>query len=179
MNSLRKLLHFFDRLSELIGKAFGFLVIALMVFVVYDVMARYIFNRPTLWGLELNGFLLLGITCLGGGYALLHDAHVRVNILHDRFSPRVQATVDLFTYVGLFMFCVVLLLHGGEVAFDSLRKGTVTPSMWAPVMWPSQMLVPIGAALILLQGLAKWIRNLYLAVTGKQLDEKPSVFAEN
>lgn len=170
MNGLRRCLRVVDSISDVAGKAFGFLVIALMFFVVYDVIARYIFTRPTVWGLELNGFLLLGMTCLGGAYALLYDAHVRVTILYDRFSPRVRATVDLFTYIGFFMFCTVLLVYGGRVAFDSLREGTVTPSMWAPVMWPSQMLIPVGAALILLQGLAKWIRNLYLAVTGRNLE---------
>lgn len=172
MNALGNALRAIDRVSEVSGKAFGFLVMSLMFFVVYDVLARYIFNRPTLWGLELNGFLLLGIACFGGAYALLYDAHVRVTTLHDRFSPRVRATVDLFTYFGFFIFCLVLLVYGGEVAFDSLRKGTVTPSMWAPVMWPSQMLIPVGAALILLQGLAKWFRNLYLAVTGKRLEDR-------
>lgn len=171
MNALKRLLHIIDSISELVGKAFGFLVICLMFFVVYDVLARYLFNRPTLWGLELNGFLLLGIACFGGAYALLNDTHVRVTILHEKFSPRVRAAIDVVTYVGLFIFCLVLLIYGGEVAFDSLRKGTVTPSMWAPVMWPSQMLIPVGAALILLQGLARWLRNLYLAVTGKRLED--------
>ena len=167
---LRKILVLIDNISEWTGKIFSFLTLVLMLTVVYDVAMRYLFNRPTEWGLEMNGFLLLAISFLGGGYALLNDAHVKVTILHDRFSPRVKAIVDLFTFFAFFIVCVVLVSYGGRVAWDSLVHHTRTPSTWGPLMWPSQMLIPVGAVLIVLQGLAKWIRDLYMAVKGVALD---------
>ena len=170
MSFVRKFLNIIDNISEWTGKIFSFVTLALMLIVVYDVAMRYIVNRPTEWGLELNGFLLLAVTFLGGGYALLKNAHVRVNIVHDRFPPRVRAVVDLITYLVFFVVCVVLLQYGSQVAWDSLRANTRTPSTWGPVLWPSQMLIPIGAALIGLQGLAKWIRDLYMVVKGTELE---------
>jgi TRAP-type mannitol/chloroaromatic compound transport system permease small subunit len=179
MDFLRKFLDIIDNISEWTGKIFSFVTLALMLIVVYDVAMRYILNCPTEWGLELNGFLLLAITFLGGAYAFLKGAHVRVTIIHDRFSPRVKAIVDLLTYLVFFMVCIVLLWYGGQVAWDSLTHNTRTPSSWAPVLWPSQMLIPLGAVLIGLQGLTKWIRDLYMAMRGVELEgegtrEKPS-----
>jgi len=170
MNFLRKFLGIIDNISKWTGKIFSFLIIALMLIVVYDVAMRYILNRPTEWGLELNGFLLLAITFLGGGYAFLNRAHVKVTIIHDRFSPRLKAIVDLLTYLVFFMVCIVLVWYGGQVTWDSLIHNTRTPSTWGPLMWPSQILIPIGAVLIALQGLAKWIRDFYIVVKGVSLE---------
>jgi len=169
MRLLRKLLSIIDSISEWTGKIFSFVTLALMIVVVYDVAMRYIINRPTEWGLEMNGFLLLAITFLGGGYALLNDAHVKLDVIQDRLPPRGRAMVDLVTYLVFFLVCIVLLQYGSQVAWDSLRSNTKTPSMWGPPMWPSQMLIPIGAVLIGLQGLAKWIRDLYMLVKGIEL----------
>jgi TRAP-type mannitol/chloroaromatic compound transport system permease small subunit len=174
MGFMRKFVSFIDNISEWTGRIFSFVTLALMIIVVYDVAMRYIINRPSQWGLEMNGFLLLAVTFLGGGYALLRDAHVRVNIIHDRFPPRVRAAVDVSTYLVFFIVCVVLLYYGSKVAWDSLRSNTRTPSTWGPVMWPSQMLIPIGAVLIGLQGLAKWIRNLKVVIKGGELKDTPT-----
>jgi TRAP-type mannitol/chloroaromatic compound transport system permease small subunit len=170
MKIFQKFVIIIDSISEWTGKIFSFLTLALTFVVVYDVAMRYLLNRPTEWGLELNGFLLLAIGFLGGGYALLNDAHVKVTILHERFTPRVKAIVDLVTYLLFFIVCIVLLWYGSHVAWDSLVHDTRTPSTWGPPMWPSQMLIPIGAVLIGLQGLAKWIRDFYMAVKGVELD---------
>lgn len=60
-------------------------------------------------------------------------------------------------------------MERGEVAWGSLRKGTLSPSSWGPPMWPSQMLIPIGGVLIGIQGLSKWIHSLYALVKGEAL----------
>ena len=170
MNVLRKALSIIDNISEWTGRMFSFICPALMLIVVYDVAMRYILNRPTEWGLELNGFLLLAIGFLGGGYAFLNGAHVKVTVIHQRFPARVRALVDVITYLLFFVLCMVLFWYGSRVALDSLRHNTRTPSTWGPLMWPSQALIPIGAILIGFQGLAKWVRDFYMMVKGTRLE---------
>jgi len=173
MRALVKFTDIVDRINEWVGKVFGFLIIATMVVVVYDVCARYFFNRPTTWGMETSTLLLCGTVFLGGGYCLLHGGHVKVDIIYARWSPRAKAVVDLITYLLLLSICVVLLWYGGETAWDSLIHHKVSTSAWAPPLWPGQIVIPIGGILIGLQGLAKWIRDWITAVTGeKKLESK-------
>jgi TRAP-type mannitol/chloroaromatic compound transport system permease small subunit len=170
MHFIKKFLLIVDAINEWCKNLFAYLTYALMAIVVYDVTLRYVFNRPTEWGLELNGFLLLAIAFLGGGYALKQDAHVRVTIIHEMFSARTRAAIDVFTYLVFFVVCVVLIRYGADVTWDSFRSKTTTPSTWAPALWPSQALIPIGAFLIGLQGLAKWIRDIHLMVKGVEIN---------
>lgn len=164
---LQKILHLIDSLNEWCGKVFSFLSAALMLIVIYDVFMRYLFTRPTIWGLEMSNYLLAGLTFLGAGYCLLHNGHVKVDIIYAKWPRRLQAAVDVCTYIIVFCFCYVLIKYGGEVALESLREGKLSTSIWAPPLWPSQSLVPIGAFLLGLQALAKWIRDWVVLLTGE------------
>jgi TRAP-type mannitol/chloroaromatic compound transport system permease small subunit len=170
VNLLRYSFRIIDGVNRWVGRVFSFLTVALVFVVVYDVFMRYVLNRPTEWGLELNGFLLLGITFLGGGCVSLTNSHVRVSIIQDRFPPRIRALVDVWTYLLFFFVCIALFKFGGQVALDSIHTHARTASMWGPPLWPSQILIPLGALLIGLQGLTKWIRDLYMVVKGNPLD---------
>jgi TRAP-type mannitol/chloroaromatic compound transport system permease small subunit len=169
MKIVIRILQGIDQVNEWTGSIFKFLVIALMLLVSYEVIMRYIFVRPTEWGQEMNGYLQLGMVFLGGGYALLHNGHVRVDNVYKRLAPRGKALVDVLTYLILLAICVVLIWKGGEVAWGSLRRNTLSPSTWGPPMWPSQMLIPIGGVLIGVEGLGKWVRSLYVLMKGVEL----------
>jgi TRAP-type mannitol/chloroaromatic compound transport system permease small subunit len=174
MKVLVKILAIMDGINEGAGSIFKFLVIALMLFVSYDVIMRYVFSRPTEWGQEVNGYLQLGVVFLGGGYALLRNAHVRVDNIYKKLPLRGKAVVDVLAYLVLFAICAVLIWKGGEVAWGSFRKGTLSPSTWGPPMWVSQALIPIGGVLIGIAGLGKWIRSLYMLATGAEPGKRES-----
>ena len=171
MDWVIKFIRIVDKINETTGNIFRFIVVILMLLVSYEVIMRYILVRPTEWGQEINGFLLLGLTFLGAGYALLHDTHVKVEIFYKKFSKRTQAKIDLFTSFFLFAICLVLIWKGGQVAWESFQKGVRNPSTWAPPLWPSQLLIPIGGTLLGLQGIANWIRNLLVVMKFKIPEE--------
>ncbi len=156
-----------DRMNEWLGKTFSILCVALTGVVVYDVVLRYFFARPTLWGLELSCILLAYLTFLGGGYSFLHGGHVKVDFFYQKWTERTKAVVDLFTYTLILLFCFVLVWLGGAVAWEAIHEGRVSTSAWAPPLWPSQIMVPVGGMLVGLQALAQWIRNFRVAWTGK------------
>ncbi len=134
-------------------------VIAVAVYY-YEVIARYVFNSPTNWAHE-SMFLMFGMQYLiSGAFALREDAHVRVDVLYQYLSRRKQAALDLFTSIFFFIFVGAMLWTGWTFAMDSIEVWEVSFTEWAIQYWPVKMAIPLGALLILLQGIAELLRNL-------------------
>ncbi|MFQ5803500.1 MAG: TRAP transporter small permease subunit, partial [Candidatus Methylomirabilales bacterium] len=129
--------------------------------------ARYVFNSPTNWAHE-GMFLMFGMQYLiSGGYAYSEDAHVRVDVLYVHLPKRGKAVVDIITSVFFFLFAGTLLWTGWTFMMDAINIGEVSFTEWAIQYWPVKSTMAIGALLILLQGLAKLIKDV-LILTGKE-----------
>jgi TRAP-type mannitol/chloroaromatic compound transport system permease small subunit len=165
---MKKFLKFIDRMNELIGKAISFLILVLIIVIVYEIFVRYILNSPTIWAHEVSQMVYGAYVILLGGYLQQRKGHVNVDILYLRFKPRTRAMIDLFTWLLFFAFCGVILVKGGEMAWDSFLYRETDPTAFAPPIYPLKMLIPLGALLLLLQGLVKYIGDIKLAVTGKE-----------
>jgi TRAP-type mannitol/chloroaromatic compound transport system permease small subunit len=163
---MSRLLGAVDWLSDRAGKAVGFLVVFMVAAMTYEVVARYALNSPTIWARETVQFLLGGYAILGGAYVLRHKGHVSMDILYDRLSLRRRAILDLVTSSFFFLFCGVLLWYGVDYAWSSFSVGETTGSTWNPPEGVIKATIPVGAALIILQGLAKFVRDLIAAVKG-------------
>ena len=165
---LVKALGVVDSLNEWIGRIAAYSLYALFAVMLFEVIARYAFNAPTQWSFELTLFIFAYATFLGGGYVLLHKAHVNVDIFYSRLPPRGRAIIDLCTAPIIFIFVVVLLWQGWAVfwnSFSFLEHSTV--SRWNPPMYPIKIALPIGAGLVLLQALVKFIRDIIIAARGR------------
>jgi TRAP-type mannitol/chloroaromatic compound transport system permease small subunit len=161
--------------NEWLGKAASYLLVAMMGTICYEVVVRYFFGRPTTWSLELNTYLLCYYCMLGGGFTLLRDGHVSVDIVYGRFSTKTKAILSCVTSIFFFMFAVVLLWTGVDLAYDAFRYQETSGSILDWPLFPSKVLVPVGAALLLLQGIVKFINDLVTAITGKPLVETQAV----
>ncbi|MGH1350060.1 MAG: TRAP transporter small permease subunit [Methyloligellaceae bacterium] len=133
----------------------------LAVFVYYyEVVARYVFNSPTNWAHE-SMFLMFGMQyLLSSAYALREDSHVRVDVIYELFSLRTKAIMDVITSFFFFIFTVTLLLTGFLFAWDSFDVLEISFTEWGIQYWPVKMTIVIGAFLLLLQGIAKLIRDI-------------------
>jgi len=164
---IEKALSVIDRVNRWSAEYFvAYLLPVLMVVVVYEVVGRYLFNTPTEWAFETSYFLTGALTILGGAYLLLYNAHVRVDLFWGRFSKRGQAITDLATFVFFALVVAILLWWGTAALWNSLQpplEHTETP--WAPVLWPIRTAIVTGAFLLLLQGVAKFIRDFRTAIT--------------
>lgn len=167
MKNVRYLLHLVDITNEWVGRIVSFFIIPLVGVIVVDAVLRYIFIMPAIWAFDTSLQLYAAYIILGGGYTLLYREHVNMDILYAHFSPSVKAIMDLFTGMLFFFFCGLLLWKGTEMALDSLRMWEHSTSAWGPPVYPIKICLPIGAFLILLQGLAKFIRDLTTVLTGK------------
>ena len=166
MRRLMRILDLIDWLSDSSGKVFSLLLPALALVMGFEVIARYVFNNPTVWGYELSMFLFGASAILGGAYALRWRAHVNVDIFTSRISPRKRAVLDLVTSVVFFAFVGTLLWKGYTFAAKSVAGLEHTDTLWSPPIYYFKITLPVGAALILLQGVADQIRNLIAAIRG-------------
>ena len=168
MAFLARLVHAVDLVNEWTGRIFAFLTLALMGIVIYDTVMRYVFNAPTIWGMELNKIMLLTTVCLGGGYCLLHGGHVKVDIVYQTLSVRVRACLDLVSHLFLLVYCFVAVKFGGSVFWEAFEFGEVSSdSAWEYPLWPVLMLIPLAGILLGCQAVCKWIRDLVIVVTGE------------
>jgi TRAP-type mannitol/chloroaromatic compound transport system permease small subunit len=165
---MKRFLRIIDTISDWSGKIICLLVIPMIAIIVYDAVARYAFNAPTNWAYETVTFLFAGLGILGGAYVLYRRAHVGMDIIYSRLSPRQQAILDLLTSFFFFLFCSILLWKGAEYAWTSLKLRETTTSAFAPPLYVIKMTIPVGAFLIILQGLAKFIRDLRTAIVGSR-----------
>lgn len=149
-------------ISEWSGKLFSYLWIVAVLVATLEVVRRYVFNAPTLWALELTIFLCAAVYIMGGAYTLYHDKHISVNIIYDRFPPRVRTILDLVTFPFFFVFVSSLAWSGAVLTLRAISLGEGSGSAWNPPIWPMYMIIAVGSALLLLEGLSKLINNIFI-----------------
>jgi len=169
MRPLIGLLNRIDRLNGKLGQAFAYLLVPMGVLTIWDVLMRYVFDRPTLWAYESSLFTFGGYIALSGAYTLLRKAHVNVDIIYGSRSPRVRAILDVCTASLFFLFMWFMLEQALSMTLLSWESHETTNTMWHPPIYPLKTTLPVACILMLLQGGAKFIRDLYLAITGKEL----------
>lgn len=172
IKSVDSFLNLIDNINEWIGRIFSFLIIVLMLLIFVDVCGRYFFSSPLLWGLEVDGYLLVAIVFMGGGYAFLHNAHVRVDIIYTRWPPQARAIIDIITSLLIFLLCIVLIRYGFEIAWEGMLAGHKASTAVRTPMWPSYFVVPLSGVFLGLQCLVKWVRDWVMAVKGIKLESK-------
>jgi len=106
-------------------------------------------------------FLMFGMQyMLSGAYAYREDQHVRVDVIYAKFSPRGKAIADIVTSVFFFIFIGTMLVTGIKFASDSIGFGETSFTEWGIQYWPVKLAIPIGAGLLLLQGISKLIKDV-------------------
>lgn len=164
---MQKLLHTAEGISTWVGKAFAWLIVALMLMVVVEVFKRYALNMPTAWIFDASNMLYGTLFMMGGAYALAHDGHVRGDFLYGSMKPRTQAALDLVLYIAFFLPGVAALTWSGWTYFgDSLRIRETTFNATPLPVYPFKAIIPIAGALVLMQGLSEMLRCVVCLRTG-------------
>ena len=151
---------FIDWINGWVGEFIAYWSVMAVFVYFYEVLARYVFNSPTNWAHE-GMFLMFGMQyLLAGGYAAREDAHVRVDIIYEQLSERAKAITDIVTSIYFFIFTGTLLLTGTIFVLDAISVWEVSFTEWSIQYWPVKCSIVIGALLIILQGVAKLIRDV-------------------
>jgi len=157
---LLSLARLIDALNERVGRAAMWLVLAATLISSGNAIMRYGFDRSSNAWLEIQWYLFALIFLLGAGYTLKHNGHVRIDILYGRFSPRLQAWVDL---VGGLLFllplCGLMIWMGWDGFAASWAVNETSPDAGGLSRWPIKLAIPLGFALLWLQGVAEVIKR--------------------
>ena len=149
-----------DRMSYFCGEFVSYWAVIAVFAYYFEVVARYVFNSPTIWVHE-GMFLMFGMQYLiAGAYAALTDAHVKVDVFYAEWSPLRKAVVDLFTSIFFFIFAGTLLVTGWIFAMDATVVNEISFSEWTIAYWPFKWAIVVGAVLLILQGIAKLARDV-------------------
>ncbi len=149
-----------DVLSKTVGHAFAWCIIILTFGTSYEVFVRYVLNDPTSWAFDFSYLMYGALFFMAGAYTLSRNGHVRGDFLYRMWRPRTQAIVELTLYVLFFYPGVLaLVVAGWGYGYDAYKIGDV--SVNSPVgipVWQLKLLIPFGAGLLAIQGLAEVLR---------------------
>ena len=171
---MRVLVRSIETISRLGGYAAAVLVLTLMVLMVYEVVVRYAFAAPTVWGYEVSTWVMGASFVLAIAYALMTDSHVRVDFLHDFLGRSTRYAFDLLGYV-LFVLPLLLWLSWGmwdyfDGAFKTAERSG--QSAWNPVIWPFRLVLFLGIVTLTLQVIAEVVKSAF-ALVGRPLEPEP------
>ena len=153
-------------LDEKLAEFAGWVVVAMMLTISYDVAMRYLFNAPTTWSFEVNRYMLILVVFIGGGWTLPSGGHVSVDIVTERFPARKRLWVDLVTSLMAGAYVLVFLTESVAFTYDAWENGVRSTEYLAWPLWPIRLMLVIGAALLFLEYLIKIVKTTALLFSG-------------
>jgi TRAP-type mannitol/chloroaromatic compound transport system permease small subunit len=163
MRALHAAMRGITRFNDWLGRSVSLLLLAIFALLIAEVFFRYLAGAPKVWTGELTQLLFGVYAVLSGGYIMAHGGHVNVDILYSRLSPRTRAVIDVFTSLLFLVFVGALLYFGSALAWESMSFWEHSQSAWDPPIWPIKLAIPVGAALLLLQGIVKLLQDIMAA----------------
>lgn len=153
-----------DQLNEWAGRVMGVVACGVILLICYQVITRYVFKDPPIWAYDVIVYSMGSVYVMAGGYALLKNAHVNVDIFVTKLSPRKRAILDLFLFPIFVLSCVSLIWGGWEWAWKSFAMREKSGSPSGIPIYPFRFVIIIGTIMLLLQGIAKFIRDFRKAI---------------
>jgi TRAP-type mannitol/chloroaromatic compound transport system permease small subunit len=166
---MNRVIYSIDQLSKSVGHAFAWCIVILALGTCYEVFMRYALNAPTSWAFDMSYLMYGAVFFMAGAYTLSRGGHVRADMFYRRWRPRVQAAVELVLYL-LFFFpgVTALVISGWGYGYASMRIFEVSVNSPAGVpIWPLKMMIPVGGALLTLQGVAEVLRCMQCLRNGR------------
>lgn len=173
MNALLTLSGLIDAVNERIGRTVMWLVLAAVLVSSANALSRYGLNMSSNAWLEIQWYLFAAIFLLGAGYTLKHNGHVRIDVLYGRFGPRTRAWIDLAGGLLFLLPMALIIAWLGWAGFaESWSIGEMSPDAGGLSRWPVKLLIPVGFALLALQGVSECIKRMaFLAGCGSLSEE--------
>ena len=167
-----KIARIIEAVTRFFGMVGAWIIIPLAGSMVWEVVSRYVFSKPTNWAYEIAYMQMGALFVLGIAYVSQMDGHVRVDLAYAGFSTRGKALVDL---IGLILIapmalwlCFGLWEYLERAWISGERSGE---SIWNPYVWPARVTFFIGFVLLSLQVLASSLKTIIVLKTGQPIEE--------
>lgn len=157
-----------DVFSLWTGRVVAVLVIPMVLGLVYEVVARYVFRAPTAWAYDMTFMLFGTYFMLGSAFTLMRKGHIRTDTFYGNWSPRMQGAVDAVCYAVLFPALIIFLWIGWAYFARSFAQGErIVTSPWMPIVYPFKFVIPLTAAMLILQSISEFIKSIWAIRTGE------------
>lgn len=160
MQLLLRLSRLIDAFSERLGSWIYWLVLLAVLISAGNAIVRKAFQTSSNAFLEVQWYLFSAVFLLGAGYVFLKNAHVRIDFLANRFSPKLRNWIDI---VGMLLFlgplCVVFIDLSWPLFHNAWVSGEMSQNAGGLIRWPAYLLIPLGFGLLLLQALSELIKR--------------------
>lgn len=143
-NSLAKVI---QRFIVYLSEAGMFVLLAIMLITVADIIGRAAFRAPILGSYEMTQFLLAIFTLLGLGYTQQLDGNVKVTLFTDKLPARLRCSLDVLVTALSLVLCIITVVYGWQLAAEAFQSGLVTDTLRIPA-YPVLFLVPIGVGFL-------------------------------
>ena len=165
-----------DSISEWSGRIAAWLVIPLIGVMSWEILVRKV-AQPTFWAFDLSYMLYGALFMLGAAYTLYRGSHIRTDFLYQTWPVKVQASVDGFCYLFLFFpgMAIFLWLSTDWAILSWERQERAMASAWMPALYPLKTVLPVAIALLLLQGVAEFLKCVYALRHGEWLTKQRSI----
>lgn len=165
-----------DAVSDWSGRIAAWLVIPLVAALTWEIVVRKV-AQPTFWAFDLSYMLYGALFMLGAAYTLYRGSHIRTDFLYQSWPVKVQASVDGFCYLFLFFpsISIFLWLSADWAILSWTRQERAVSSAWMPALYPLKSVVPVALALLLLQGIAEFLKCVYAIRHGEWLSKPRSI----
>jgi TRAP-type mannitol/chloroaromatic compound transport system permease small subunit len=160
-----------DKFTEVTGYLFVVVIIPLILANVVEVFARYVLRAPTMWALDVTTMSYAALFMLGAALALLKGAHVRTDMLWERFSNRRKGMIDSLALTLFFLptMAVLFSISVDDFLYSISIDERSSSGAWTPVLWPLRGVIPLTAFMLFLQGISELMKSLWAWRTGEFL----------
>ncbi len=161
MSALLRLSRWIDALNEQVGRFVAWLIMAAVLISAVNAVVRKAFNTSSNAYLEIQWYLFAAVFLLAAGYTMLRQEHVRIDVIIGRFSKRTQIVIEAVCIVlFLFPFGIAVIELVWPLVVQAYRSGEMSSNAGGLIRWPVYALVPVGFALLLLQGASEFIKRI-------------------
>jgi TRAP-type mannitol/chloroaromatic compound transport system permease small subunit len=161
LKTLLALSRLIDALNERVGHGIYWLVLVAVLISAGNAVIRYAFNMSSNAWLEIQWYLFSAVFLFGAGYTLLHNQHIRIDVIAGRLSHRAQAWIDIFgTLFFLLPMAVTIMWLSWPVFVDAYQRNEVSTNAGGLIIWPARLMLPAGFLLLVLQGCSELIKRV-------------------
>ena len=161
MKILLRLSGLIDALNERVGRLSYWLILAAVLISAYNATMRYAFNRSSNAWLEIQWYLFSAVFLFCAGYALLHNQHVRIDVISGHLSKRARAWIDVLgTLFFLLPMAIAIMWMSWPVFVDAYVRNEVSTNAGGLTVWPARLMLPVGFLLLILQGGSELIKRV-------------------
>jgi TRAP-type mannitol/chloroaromatic compound transport system permease small subunit len=166
-----------DKFTVVTSYVFVIAIVPLILANVVEVFARYVLRAPTVWALDVTTMSYATLFMLGAALALLKGAHVRTDMLWERFSDRTKGMIDSLALMVFFLPTMAVLFY---ISIDDFFYAVSidersSSGAWTPVLWPLRGVIQLTFFMLFLQGISELLKSLWAWRTGEFLTKHEKI----